>query len=211
MNPARVSSLMSHRRFALFGLAVALLALPLSSLATSVIPPQFDDLVGQSDYVVRAVVTSVTSEWQTDGTNKHIITKVALDVSEVYKGVPPQPLVLEMLGGRVGEIAMTVEGAPKFNAGDEGIFFIHGNGQQFSPLVGIMHGVYPILHDSKSGQDLVLKSNGMPLYSEQDVSLPMTTLSPTKAKNPTLQPMTAAAFVEKVRASALGTKQPAPR
>ena len=197
---------MLHRRMTIRGLILLLLLGPLSMRATTVVAPKFDDLVSQADYVVHAVVKSVSSEWQTDGTNKHIKTKVELDVSEVLKGTPPDPLVLEMLGGRVGDVEMTVQGAPKFVTGDEGIFFIHGNGQQFSPLVGIMHGLYPVYKDAKSGAEYVVRSNGMPLYSEQDVSLPMTTLSPAKVQNPNLSPMTVAAFTQKVRAAGTATQ-----
>ena len=85
--------------------------------------------------------------------------------------------------------------------GEEDIFFVHGNGRMLSPFVGIMHGVYPVFHDFKSGQDLVLRSNGMPLYSEQDVSLPMTRLSAVKVQNPAAPPLTAAAFIRLVRNS----------
>jgi hypothetical protein len=67
------------------------------------------------------------------------------------------------------------------------------------PLVGIMHGLYPILHDFKTGADYVLRSNGMPLYSEQDVSQPMNRLSAAKQQNPAALPMTAGAFVRAIR------------
>jgi hypothetical protein len=183
----------------LLGLSLLLsLRLP----ATIVEPPGFDSLVSQADYVVHAVVKSVTSEWQNDGPHKHIITKIELDVREVIKGTPPQPLVLEMLGGKVGNIEMAVEGAPKFYAGDEDILFIHGNGQQVSPLVGIMHGRYPIYRDAKSGQNYVVRSNGMPLYSAQDVSLPIAQASVFKQMNPAARPLTAAAFIGQIRVRA---------
>jgi len=125
-------------------LGLALCLLPLRSLATSVVAPEFDSLVSQSDYVVRAVVKSVNSEWRIDGSNRSIITKVELTVREMIKGTPPTPLVLEMLGGTIGETTMRVDGAPKFRVGDEDILFIHGNGRQFSPLVGIMYGRYAV-------------------------------------------------------------------
>src|SRR5688500_19049855 len=46
-------------------LACALLALlPLAARATTVIAPSFDRMVDTSDYIVRATVKSVTSEWR---------------------------------------------------------------------------------------------------------------------------------------------------
>lgn len=190
---------MTPRRLVCLGLALALL--PATRLAaTTVEAPEFKDLVGMADYVVRGVVKSVTSEWRTapDGRD-YIASRVAIEVHDVIRGTPPATVVLDMVGGRVGDDELRVEGAPKFQTGEEDIFFVHGNGRMLSPLVGIMHGVYPILHDFSSGQDYVLRSNGMPLYSAQDVSLPMTRLSPAKLLNPAARPMTAGAFALAVR------------
>jgi len=189
---------MSTRRIAPWGLVVALL-LPLSVRATTVNPPPFADLVRQADYIVRATVTAVTSEWQTDGDNTHIITKVTLNVSDVLKGTPPQPLVLQMLGGTVDGVTMQVEGAPRFNVGEEHIFFIHGNGTQFTPLVGLMYGSYPVFADTKTGKTYVLRSNGMPLYNEQDVSLPLNKLSAARVQSAGAKPMSPEAFASRIR------------
>jgi hypothetical protein len=178
-------------------LALAFCLVPLRGLATSVVAPDFDSLVSQADYVVRGVVKSVNSEWRITGANRSIITKVEVTVTEVIKGNPPTPLVLEMLGGRMGQMSMVVDGAPTFKVGDEDILFIHGNGQQFSPLVGIMYGRYPISHDAASGADTVLRSNGSPLYDSKDVAQAMT----PAAAQPAGYPLTAADFADKIRTS----------
>lgn len=179
------------------GLALVFCLASLRSFATTVTAPDFDSLVSQADYVVRAVVKSVNSEWRVDGANHSIITKVEVTVLEVIKGNPPAPLVLEMLGGRIGETAMVVDGAPTFKVGDEDILFIHGNGQQFSPLVGLMYGRYPVSHDSASGADIVLRSNGSPLYDSKDVAQAMT----SAAAQPAAHPLSVAEFTGKIRAS----------
>jgi len=187
-----------RRPAACLGLALALL-LPLRSLATTVEAPEFKELTDTADYIVRGVVVDVSSEWREHEGRRYIASQVELEVLEVIRGTPPARVVLELLGGRVGEDELVIEGAPRFYVGDENIFFVRGNGRTIYPLVAIMHGVYPILHDFKTGQDHVLRSNGMPLYSEQDVSLPMTRLSSVKAKNPAALPMTADAFIRRVR------------
>jgi len=166
--------------------------------ATTVIPPAFGGLVGQSDYIVRAVVKSVSSEMVTDSYGRHIFTNVEVEVKQVVAGSPPQPLVLRMLGGRVGTEEMTVQGAPKFAVGDEDILFIHGNGVQFTPLVALMHGRYPILQDS-AGRSYVARSNGQPLYSESEVSLPMETAIPVKAATARAQPLTPEEFISRIQ------------
>ena len=151
-------------------LALVLDAVP--AQATTVIPPGFDQLVAQADYVVRAVVVSVTSELHAEGPHRHIMTKVELDVREVISGTPPQPLVLQLLGGKVGDEEMVVDGVPKFKVGDEDILFVHGNGRQFCPLVALMYGRFPIKRD-ENGREYMARASGSPLLSEQDVAKPM--------------------------------------
>ncbi len=199
---------MSARKLAFLFLSLGLLLPPFRAFATTVEAPEFDQLVRQADYVVRAVTKSVTSEWREHAGRRFIATKVELEVKEVIRGKPPSPLVLDMVGGRMGEEELVIEGAPRFYVGDENILFVRGNGRVFYPLVAVMHGVYPIFYDAKSGRDLVVRSNGMPLYSERDVSLPMTELSEVKVRNPQARPITAATFSSKIRAT--GPKSTAP-
>lgn len=139
--------------------------------ATTVNPPEFADLVNQSDYIVRATVKSVTSDYAAPGSNK-IISMVEMEVAEVIAGRPPQPLVLRVLGGKVGGREMILEGAPEFKVGDEGIYFVRGNGRQMYPLVAMMHGVYPIKHEA-GGREFMTRSNRVPLRDTAEVSQPM--------------------------------------
>ena len=141
--------------------------------ATTVNPPEFSELVNQSDYIVRAVVKSVNSEMLVSSTGRKIVTHVELEVKEVIAGTPPQPLVLEMLGGRVGDVEMTVDGAPRFAVNDEDILFVRGNGRQFTPLVALMHGRYPVQRDARTGKAQVMRNNRAPLRAVTDVAAPM--------------------------------------
>lgn len=214
MNIMRASPRKSSSRRLLAGpiLACCLVfaaALPRAA-ATTVIPPSFSQLVAQSDYIVRAKVKSVNSEWRIDGANRHIVTKVELDVSEVIAGTPPQPLVLEMLGGRIGEDEMRIEGAPKFQVGDEDILFVHGNGLQLSPLVAMMHGRYPILHDAATGRAYVAREGKTPLYNENDVSLPLKAASAIKSAQPAALPLSPEEFANRIKLARTPGNQPIP-
>src|SRR5690349_11410776 len=102
-------------------LCLALFFIGVIARATTVVPPDFTELVNESEYIVRAVVKSVKSEWREKDGHRHIFTKVEVEVLEVINGTPPQPLVLDMLGGRVGEDEMVIEGMPKFAVGQEDI------------------------------------------------------------------------------------------
>ena len=196
-------------------LILFLTALP--ARATTVVPPQFEELVAKSDYIVRAVVKSVKAQMYADGPHRHIVTQVELDVSEVISGTPPQPLVLEMLGGKVGTEEMTVDGTPKFQVDDEDILFIRGNGVQFCPLVALLHGRYPIKSEAATGRKFVTRGDGTPLTNEQEVARPMM-LAETSAPAPTVAPagfpLTPADFVSRIKTakakSAANMAQPQP-
>jgi len=170
--------------------------------ATTVAPPEFSDLVNQSDFIVRAAVKSVVSEYAQPGSRK-IITKVELGVLEVVAGSPPHPLVLQILGGKVGEEEMVVEGAPQFRVGDDCILFVQGNGRRIYPLVAMMHGVYTIKRE-KDGREFVTRSNQVPLRDASEVSLPMAQGGAAELQRRmigTAQALKPAEFVQRIRAA----------
>lgn len=183
---------------------LAVLVLPVllpCAHATTVIAPDFEKLVNTADYVVRATVKSVASEWRENpdkpGT-RYIGTRVELDVKEVISGNPPSPLVLDLVGGRIGDKELTVDGAPKFAVGDESVLFVRGNGRQIVPLVGMKHGHYPVRRDKKTGETQVMRSSGKPLYHEQEVALPEAAAS-TAAVDPKAKPLSSDEFAARIR------------
>jgi hypothetical protein len=181
-------------------LVLALLAPPLH--ATTVIAPSFERLVGTADYIVRATVKSITSDWR-DNPDKpgerYIGSRVELDVLEIIKGTPPSPLILDLVGGRVGDDELTIEGAPRFVVGQESVLFVKGNGQRIIPLVGMMHGRYLVRRDKRTNQDEILRNSGQPLYSEQDVTLPENEVSPVPARDSKALPLNCAEFAKRIR------------
>jgi hypothetical protein len=181
-------------------LAIGVIVLFAATVArsTTVIPPNFESLVNQADYIVRAVVKSVSAEMRTDGPRRYVVTKVELDVRQVISGTPPPRLVLEMLGGKVGNEEMMVEGAPKFQVGDDDILFVHGNGRQLIPLVALMHGRYPIRRDADTGRLYVARSNGTPLFDHREVALPMGAASAVKASRPGTQALSPEDFASRI-------------
>lgn len=173
--------------------------------ATSVIAPDFENLVARTDYTVRAEVVAVTSSWREnpkDPAQRYIGTSVELRVLEVITGQPPSPLILEVMGGQVGPDVMTVEGAPVFRVGEESILFVQGNGRQVVPLTGMMHGFYPVRRDARTGETRVLRCNGKLVYSEHDVMLPLGATSGVVMRNPRAKPLTTADFTARIRQTA---------
>lgn len=185
-----------------FGLSLVTLVLtldPTPARATTVIAPDFEHLVSGADYVVRAVVKSVTSAYRDTPQGKAIFTKVELQVLETITGTPPSPLVLEMLGGTVDGRTMRVDGTPQFHVGDEDILFVQNNGRQFYPLVGIMNGKYPVKQDAQTGAKYVARSNGTPLFSATEVKSDMTSTATAQSQHAGQAPLSPADFANQIR------------
>lgn len=178
-------------------LGLSLLARPL--VATTVDAPPLDSLIGQADYVVRAVVQTATPEWREHEGRRFIRTTVQLKVLEVIKGAPPSPLVLDLIGGKIGEDELLVEGMPRLQVGDEQVLFVRDREKKIMPIVALMHGVYPVVRDTTTGQAYPLRSNGTPLYSANDVSLPMGEVSAVRRLNPSARPLTLGDFTNQLR------------
>jgi hypothetical protein len=190
------------RQFRHFLAALVSLAVAVVAGATSVKPPSFDELVNGADCVVRARVVAIEPlATPRPGRPPLLHTLVTLDVTEVIAGEAPAQLVLKLLGGRVGDFELRVEGVPEFRVGNEDILFVHGNGRTFYPLYAVMHGRYPIKRDS-AGRDYVARSNEVPLGDVAEVALPMTSggaavvLKQAKSRAAALTP---AQFAEQIR------------
>jgi hypothetical protein len=150
------------KKFSRLSISGTFLVAACAALATTVIPPSFDDLVGRAEMIFQGTVTEVRSEWTGEGAQRHIMSYVTLKVEEAVKGNPGTSVILRMLGGTVGAETMEVSDAPKFKVGDRDILFVENNGTQFVPLVGIMHGRFRVKKD-EAGRDAVFTNEGSPL------------------------------------------------
>src|SRR5438105_12551302 len=150
------------KKFSRLSIPGSFLIIACAAVATTVIPPSFDDLVGRAEMIFQCTVTDVRSEWTGEGAQRHIMSYVTVKVEETIKGNPGASVTLQMLGGTVGAETMEVADAPKFKVGDRDILFVENNGTQFVPLVGIMHGRFRVEQDT-TGQDAVFTNEGSPL------------------------------------------------
>ena len=130
--------------------------------ATTVIPPTFDELVAQAEVIFQGDVTDVKSQWVGEGAQRHIVSYVTFKVEDALKGTPGQSYTIRMLGGTVDGETMGVSDAPKFKVGDKDILFVQNNGNQFVPLVGIMHGRFHVKRN-QAGQEVVSNDEDEPV------------------------------------------------
>jgi hypothetical protein len=147
------------------GLALASIC---TVLATTVIPPSFDELVNEAEMIFQGTVTGVHSQWIGEGAQRRIVSYVTFKVEDTLKGNPGTETTLRMFGGTVNGQTMQASDTPKFSVGDRDVLFVEHNGTQFIPLVGIMYGRYRIKKD-ESGRDVVLSNKGEPLTSVEQV------------------------------------------
>jgi hypothetical protein len=130
--------------------------------ATTVIPPNFDQLVSRAQIIFEGEVTNLQSQWIGEGDQHRIVTFVTFKVDETLKGDPGASYSIRMLGGTVDGRTMEVTDAPKFTVGDHDLLFVENNGSQFIPLVGIQHGRFRVQKD-QAGRDTLLTGAGRPL------------------------------------------------
>ena len=164
----------------LLGLALALARIT----ATTVIPPTFTQLVQQAEVIFQGTVTKVQSTWNGEGALRHIDTYVTFQVEDSIKGNANSPYTIRMLGGTIGTDTMEVTDTPKFKVGDRDILFVEHNGQQFVPLVGIMHGRFRVESDQVSGREFVTTGEGRPLLDLRKLGQEEEMLSTEEAISP---------------------------
>jgi hypothetical protein len=128
---------MSKRRWLLSLTTAAAMTLggALAAQATLMRALALPELVADADRIVVADVLSVQAAW--DGSHRNIHTTVEIGVRESWKGLPSKDgrIMIRQLGGVVGEIEMSVQGAAKFSVGERTLLFLHG-----AHVVGMSQG-----------------------------------------------------------------------
>lgn len=181
-------------------LLLTFLLIAASVRATTVVPPEFPDLVAEAEAIYRGRVTDVVARRVPNAAgNQFIKTFVTFSVERTLKGPEQREVVLEFLGGTLGDESLSVGGVPKFNPGEREILFVQKNGLQFCPLVRLGHGRYRVERDVATGRDYVSRENKAPLASVSDVQLPLAE-TPVRRRAAAANSLTAEDFEAQIRA-----------
>jgi hypothetical protein len=103
-----------------------------------------------SELVVQGTVQAVRSVWNAKHTR--ILTEVDVSIAQQWKGQAPATVRVVQWGGTVGDVKMTVAGAPQWRAGEELVLFLERAGELGYRVAGFSQGRFVVEHDEITGE-----------------------------------------------------------
>ena len=154
--------MMKSRSVAALALGASFLAGISLTAASTFLKADISTLQKMSESVVHANVVDVRSAWNDEGSA--IFTFVTLEVTGRLHGVAQGQIVVRVPGGTVGDFTSEMEGAPKFQQGDEVVAFISRWDDGVAMVAGYAEGLSRVNRDRLG--NLILKgglADGMPV------------------------------------------------
>ncbi len=140
-------------------LILTILALGLAfepARGTTLVRLSLDQLYQASTDIVQGSVVSQQSRWNDDHTQIFTLTTIA--VEESMKGHTPQTVVVEQLGGTVGDTHVQVAATVVFRPEASYVLFLEPAGPESArfALVGMVQGCYRIYRDATTEEGRVI-------------------------------------------------------
>jgi hypothetical protein len=136
----------------LAGLAALILLAALSPAgATTIRRIDLPELIASANRIVHARAVENVVFWDDEGLR--IYTDTTFEVLAEAKGAGPSTLTLNLLGGRIDPLEMTVEGTPVFTPGEEVVLFALDRPDGKSNLVGFTQGVRRVSQETVTSPD----------------------------------------------------------
>jgi hypothetical protein len=133
-----------------FSFLAILAFLTQSSLATTAKLASDEQLVLTSRLILTGTVQSVQADW--DKKRQNIYTYVTVKISEVLKGqIRNDTVVIKQAGGRVGDDEIIIDGAPKYQVGQDVLLFLNTLPDGALTIAHLFQGKYEIITDAESG------------------------------------------------------------
>lgn len=129
-------------------LVFCFLTLRLSAVLMTPLP--MDELTQRAELILHATVTGKTCERTTEG---RIITRVALDLIEIWKGsLATNRFTVVHGGGQVGNVRMEVSGQVEYKVGEEVVAFLVVNPRGEGVTLGLAQGKFHVWKDPATGE-----------------------------------------------------------
>jgi hypothetical protein len=172
-----------------FSFFVALVFLTQTVSATTAKLASDDQLIRTSRVILTGDVQAIQASW--DARRQNIYTYVTVKVSEVLKGqLRNDTIVIKQAGGRVGDDAIIIDGAPKYKVGQEVLLFLNTLPDGSLTIAHLFQGKYEIVADADTGRQMVRRT----IDGDNVHILPGQTEQVTNSAE-------LSAFIEKIRAT----------
>jgi hypothetical protein len=142
---------------------VAVAAAPAHAQDAGVGKLSVDQLTDRAATIVVGTVTQRRAEWEHYGASRLIITKVTIAVEQSIKGGAARTLVIEVMGGTIGDQTLTVSDVPEFRVGDRDVLFLNNHPHAVSPLIGSDQGRFRVINESATGVPRILTAGYAPV------------------------------------------------
>ena len=119
---------------------------------------QLDELPGLAEYVIEGTVVEKTARWDAKGIM--INTHYTIQVQTSIIGKAPETMELSFAGGTVKGQTIKVSDTPVLDVGQTYILFTYENNRYSVPTVGHDQGVFKVVNDARTKQDLIVDYNG---------------------------------------------------
>ena len=121
--------------------------------ATLVPRMSIEQMIDDSELIVQGTVLRSWSDW--DRARQFIWTHYELQVSDTMKGLPSVKLVVSEPGGIIGETAIQIAGAPRYQVGDEVVLFLNRTPIGYLRSCGWGQGKFGVRENAGAGRKVV--------------------------------------------------------
>lgn len=125
---------------------------------TTMVRMSLEQLSQASSVIVRGHVVSAESHWNAAHTRIMTYTMVAVD--QAMKGSPGATVVVQQLGGTVGNRHVYVPGSARLEPQASYLLFLEPAESSRYVVVGMEQGAYRITRDTKTGREIVIQPTG---------------------------------------------------
>ncbi len=133
--------------------------------ASALISMSLEQLTEASSEIVQGQVAGQVSRWNDSHTQ--IVTLTSFHVVQAYKGDAASQVVIEQMGGKVGNTSVFVPGEMAFKPQGDYVLFLEPATASRYRLVGMTQGAYRIYRDAATHQDRVI----LPSYNRMQAEL----------------------------------------
>ena len=105
-----------------------------------------DELIAKSTAIVRGKVSGAQAALR----GPVVYTHYAIQVTEQLKGLSPSTVDVAVPGGIANNLRQTFPGSPKFNTGDEFVFFLWTGPSGLTQIMGLTQGIFRLAPSTSS-------------------------------------------------------------